>query len=187
MKKKNSFKSKIPNILTYSRIIVIPIIMVLFLLPISNVISWTILGLYVYACITDFLDGYLARKFKVVSEIGRFLDPIADKLLVATILLFLCANGTISGINLIAAILILLREIFVSGLREFMGPKKIKIHVTKLAKWKTTFQMVALCFFIISGICIKVKFIAVALLWVATVMTVVTGYSYFKQSLKHMK
>jgi cardiolipin synthase (CMP-forming) len=183
--KKNSIKQKIPNILTMSRILVIPIVMGLFFIQ-EGWALWTILALYIYASLTDFLDGYLARRWKVVSDLGRFLDPIADKLLVATLLILLVANNQIAGINVVALVLILLREMFVSGLREFMGPKKVVIHVTQLAKWKTTMQMVATCFLIVNFIP-EISFFASMLLWIATVLTVVTGYSYFKASLKHMK
>ncbi|MCT4574814.1 MAG: CDP-diacylglycerol--glycerol-3-phosphate 3-phosphatidyltransferase [Alphaproteobacteria bacterium] len=179
------FKNKIPNILTISRILVIPVVMGLFFVD-SLWALWTILGLYIYASLTDFLDGYLARKWNVVSDLGRFLDPIADKLLVASLFIFLIASGQIEGVHVIAVALILIREMFVSGLREFMGPKNVVIHVTKLAKWKTTLQMVATCFLIINFVSPAIYLTGNVLLWVATVLTVITGTEYFKKSLKYM-
>lgn len=183
---KKDIKKSIPNLLTMSRILVIPIVMGLFYIDASWAL-WTILALYIYASITDFLDGYLARKWNVVSDLGRFLDPIADKLLVTSLFVFLIANGQIAGVHVIAVAAILLREMFVSGLREFMGPKKVVIHVTKLAKWKTTMQMVATCVLIINFVSPSIACFASLLLWIAAILTVVTGYSYFKGSLKHMK
>lgn len=183
---KKDIKQSIPNLITMSRILVIPIVMGLFYIE-QPWVMWAILALYVYASLTDFLDGYLARKWKVVSDLGRFLDPIADKLLVTALFVLLVANGQISEFNVVAVVLILLREVFVSGLREFMGPKKVVIHVTKLAKWKTTMQMVATCFLIVSSCCAVISLIGVVLLWVAAALTVITGYSYFKGAVKHMK
>jgi CDP-diacylglycerol--glycerol-3-phosphate 3-phosphatidyltransferase len=179
-------KKSIPNILTVSRILVIPIVILLFLLN-KSWSPWAVLGFYVYASVTDFFDGYFARKFNVVSDLGRFLDPIADKLLVATLFILLITSKNIPGLNVIAVIIILLREIFVSGLREFLGPKNIIIRVTKLAKWKTTLQMIATCFLILNSVVLVIYPFSIAMLWLAAIITFITGFQYFKEALKYMK
>ncbi|RQP15091.1 MAG: CDP-diacylglycerol--glycerol-3-phosphate 3-phosphatidyltransferase, partial [Brucella intermedia] len=140
----------LPNILTYGRIIAVPLVVLCFFiegrLESSDFARWTALGLFAVASITDFFDGYLARIWKQTSTIGRMLDPIADKLLVSAILLLLAADGTIAGWTLWAAIIILCREILVSGLREYLAELKVSVPVSRLAKWKTTAQMIALAF-----------------------------------------
>lgn len=137
-------KHSIPNLLTYSRIAVIPLFIAAFYMGPNY--QWAPLGLFLYAAITDFFDGYLARKWNVTSDIGRVLDPIADKLLVTAALIMLLMNDAfydVEGLLLIATLIILSREIFVSGLRESLENKHITLHVSKLGKWKTTMQMIA--------------------------------------------
>src|SRR5690606_6862541 len=146
----------LPNLLTYARIMAVPLIVLCFFLEgrleSSDFARWSALFIFVAASVTDYLDGYLARSWKQTSNIGRMLDPIADKLLVATSLLLLVAadtQRTISGWSLWAAIIILCREILVSGLREYLAALKVSVPVTKLAKWKTTIQMVAIGFLLV--------------------------------------
>src|ERR1700712_1510031 len=137
----------IPNLLTYGRILAVPLIVLCFFiegkLSISNTARWVALWIFVIASVTDFLDGYLARIWNQTSNIGRMLDPIADKLLIASILLLVAADQTIAGWSLWAAIIILCREILVSGLREYLAQLKVSISVpvSRIAKWKTTAQM----------------------------------------------
>ena len=134
----------LPNILTLSRIVTVPLLAALLWWP-----GWAtgyLLGFVVYCLmgITDYFDGYLARAQGAVSKLGIFLDPIADKIMVAAVILILCANGDIAGLHVIAALIILLREITVSGLREFLAGLQVSMPVSQLAKWKTTLQLVAL-------------------------------------------
>jgi CDP-diacylglycerol--glycerol-3-phosphate 3-phosphatidyltransferase/cardiolipin synthase len=142
----------------------------------------------VAACITDWLDGFLARVWRQQSLLGRMLDPIADKLLVGTTLLMLTHDSTIDRLNVAAAVVILCREILVSGLREFLAELNVKVHVTQLAKWKTTLQMVALGFLLagpagdkeVSGVTTS----GLALLWAAALLTLWTGYDYLKAAVR---
>jgi cardiolipin synthase len=139
--------------------------------------------LFVVACITDFFDGYLARQWKQASALGRFMDPVADKLLVSTILLMLSGSGVVSGIHLLAAAIILAREIIVSGLREFMSQMRMIIPVTKYAKWKTGMQMASISCLLFSAMFpdfTVLKNIGIILLWFAVVMTVFTGARYLR-------
>ena len=134
----------LPNVLTYGRIAAVPgLVACLFFLQ-GDVARWSAFALFVFAGITDWLDGYLARVWEQQSTLGRMLDPIADKLLVGAVLMMLVHDNTITGWSIWAAIIILVREILVSGLREFLAELNVKIHVTQLAKWKTTMQMIAL-------------------------------------------
>nr|WP_275791065.1 CDP-diacylglycerol--glycerol-3-phosphate 3-phosphatidyltransferase [Rhizobium gei] len=186
----------IPNLLTYGRILAVPLIVLCFFLEgrlqSSDFARWTALGIFVVASLTDFLDGYLARIWNQTSNIGRMLDPIADKLLVATALLLMAADTekTIAGWSLWAAIIILCREILVSGLREYLAALKVSVPVTQIAKWKTTIQMVAIAFLLAGPAGDKiVPYITetgIALLWVAAALTMYTGYDYFRAGLKHM-
>ena len=184
----------IPNMLTYARIVAVPIIVVcLFIegrLASSDFARWTALILFALASITDYLDGYLARIWNQTSNIGRMLDPIADKLLVASVLLLMAADGTIAGWSIWAAITILCREILVSGLREYLAALKVAVPVTRIAKWKTTIQMVAIAFLLAGPAGDKVlphtTEIGIALLWIAAVLTIYTGYDYFRAGLKHV-
>lgn len=178
----------LPNILTFSRILIIPPL--LYLIFMSEAwASWTALGIYTYACVTDFVDGYLARKMKTTSPIGKFLDPIADKLLVSSVLLSLASLDRLDGFVFIAALAILMREIFVSGLREYLGPKNIQIHVSQLAKWKTTLQMLCLGFLIMAEHAphwIPSLLIGEVLISIAAVLSIITAWDYTKVSLKHL-
>jgi cardiolipin synthase len=185
----------VPNLLTYGRILAVPLIVLCFFLEghlrSSDFARWSALTIFIIASITDFLDGYLARIWKQTSNIGRVLDPIADKLLVASILLLLAADGTIAGWTLWAAIIILCREILVSGLREYLAGLKVSVPVTQLAKWKTTIQLVAIGFLLAGPAGDKVlpytTEMGITLLWLAAVLTLYTGYDYFRAGLKHFE
>ncbi|MFK7903137.1 MAG: CDP-diacylglycerol--glycerol-3-phosphate 3-phosphatidyltransferase [Nitratireductor sp.] len=194
--KKQPTWSSIPNILTYGRIIAVPLIALCFYmegkLQSSDLARWSALGIFSLACITDFFDGYLARIWNQTSNIGKMLDPIADKLLVAVCLLLLAADTdrTIAGWSLWAAIIILCREILVSGLREYLAELKVSVPVSVLAKWKTTVQMLAIGFLLAGPAGEKVLpytiEIGIALLWIAAIITLITGYDYFRAGLKHV-
>jgi CDP-diacylglycerol--glycerol-3-phosphate 3-phosphatidyltransferase/cardiolipin synthase len=179
----------IPNLLTLSRIVAVPLL-VGFLWwpgwPLGYAIAF---ALYVLAGVTDYFDGYLARSQGAVSRLGIFLDPIADKIMVAAVILVLVGTRDIVGINLIAALIILLREIAVSGLREFLGGIQVSVPVSRLAKWKTTLQLVALGALILAGALPDfgwIKDLALAGLWAAAALTVVTGWDYLRVGMKHM-
>ncbi len=179
----------LPNILTLSRIIAIPVIVALMFIA-QSWAAWTALGIYTLACITDWLDGYLARLQNLESPIGKFLDPIADKLLVGALLLTMAGTAErLSFWGLPAAIIILMREILVSGLREYLAGLRIGVPVSRLAKWKTAVQMVALGILIVGpwgpGNWPWVSIGEVGL-WIAALITVVTGWDYLKSGLRHM-
>lgn len=184
----------IPNLLTYGRILAVPVIVFCFFvegkLESSEFARWAGFWIFVVASFTDYLDGYLARIWNQTSNIGRMLDPIADKLLVASVLLLMAADGTIAGWSIWAAITILCREILVSGLREYLAALKVAVPVTRIAKWKTTIQMVAIAFLLAGPAGDKIlpytTEMGITLLWVAAVLTMYTGYDYFKAGLKHM-
>ncbi|WP_419910612.1 CDP-diacylglycerol--glycerol-3-phosphate 3-phosphatidyltransferase [Hoeflea sp.] len=184
----------IPNLLTYGRIAAVPLIVLCFFvegrLHGSDLARWSALGLYIVASITDFFDGYLARIWNQTSNIGRMLDPIADKLLVSSILLLLAADGTIAGWTIWAAIIILCREILVSGLREYLAELKVSVPVTWIAKWKTTVQMIAIGFLLAGpageAYIPHTTAIGIGLLWIAALITIYTGYDYFRAGLKHV-
>lgn len=177
------------NILTMSRIAAIPLI-VAFLMLNSPFWQWVALALFVLACVTDWFDGYVARRLHQISPLGRFLDPIADKLVVAAVLLILVAMRHIDGWAILAALIILCREILVSGLREFLAELRVGVPVSLLAKWKTTVQMIALGFLIVakadSEVPVNAMLIGEILLWIAAALTLVTGYDYLMIGLKHM-
>jgi len=178
----------LPNILTFFRIAILPFIIALFFVP-EAWAAWSALGLYTVACITDFMDGYLARTMKTESMLGKFLDPISDKIFIAVLLMVLVDFDRLEGLWLIPALLILIREFLVSGLREFLGPLNIQLPVSKLAKWKTTVQMVALGFLIMGnyGDVLVPHTLAIGQwgLAIAALLTVITGWSYVKAGLKH--
>ncbi len=178
-------KKQIPNILTYSRILVIPLLALIFLFFHSNLSNWVCALLFLYASITDFFDGYLARAWHANSNLGRFLDPIADKLLIATALMLLVKENRA---NIIPALAILCREILVSGLREFLADLRISVPVSNLAKYKTTAQMVAIFLLLLgpSITFIPVQALGELLLWAAALLTLVTGYAYLQTGLKHL-
>lgn len=180
--------TSIPNLLTLSRVVVIPILVAVLYLD-SDAARWVACLLFTLAAITDYLDGYLARAWSEQSALGRLLDPIADKILVAAALLMLVAFGQITGIVVIPALIILCREILVSGLREFLAELRVGLPVSRLAKWKTTIQMVAIGFLIVgdSGpVYIPVRLIGEIGLWTAAMLTLVTGYDYLRASLRHV-
>ncbi len=174
------------NALTVARVVLIPPLMALMLAgPLWTM--WPALILYSAIAVTDWLDGYIARKLNQNSEFGRFLDPIADKILVAAVFIALASNGTLYGILLAMPVIILTREFLVAGLREFLGPKNVVVHVTRMAKWKTTVQMIALGFLIGGKVYDWSAVCGNLLLLLATVLTVITGWQYFKAALPHLK
>lgn len=183
----------LPNILTLSRIFAVPLLVALMWYP-GWTPGWlTAFVLYCIIGITDYFDGYLARAQGTVSKLGIFLDPIADKILVAAVILLLVGTrheaASIQGIHTIPALIILLREIMVSGLREFLAGLSVSVPVSQLAKWKTTFQMVALGALILAGglpDILFVKQVGVVSLWAAAVLTLITGWDYLRVGLKHM-
>jgi len=186
----------LPNMLTYARILAVPLIVLCFFLEgrlrSSDFARYSALAIFLAASITDYFDGYLARAWKQTSNIGRMLDPIADKLLVATCLLLLAADTdrTIAGWTLWAAIIILCREILVSGLREYLAALKVSVPVTQLAKWKTTIQMVAIAFLLLGPAGDKIvpywTQTGILLLWISAIVTLYTGYDYFRAGVKHI-
>lgn len=177
------------NQLTLSRIIAIPVILLLLVIPFAWA-AWTALILFVAAGITDWLDGYLARSQNQVSMIGQFLDPIADKLLVAAVILFLVHNGQISGLSIWPAVIILMREVAVSGLREFLAGVQVSVPVSQLAKWKTFIQILSLSFLIVGRYApegFPAIFIGDTLLWIAGGLTLFTAWDYWRASARHFK
>ncbi len=175
----------LPNLLTYARILAIPLVCWL-ILEGSTTTRVVALVLYAAAAFTDWLDGYLARAMKLSSNLGRMLDPIADKLLVGAVIVVLAADGSLSGWDLVPAIAITVREIFVSGLREFVGNAGIVLHVTGLAKWKTTVQLVAILAVLLEPVAAVPTLVADVLLWLAGILTVITGTQYFLAALPHL-
>ncbi len=180
--------TSLPNLLTLSRILVIPVVAALLAYDGAGA-RIAALVLFAAACITDYLDGYLARKMNDVSGLGRFLDPIADKLLVAAILVMLLANGGLTGWYVVPVMLILGRELLVSGLREYLAELQVPMPVSKLAKWKTTVQMLALALLILTGPAFAgwpFQWLGEVCLLLATLLTLITGYDYLARGLKHM-
>ena len=149
----------LPNILTYARVAAVPLVAGVLFWPHEPWARWTALAIFVAAGVSDFFDGYLARAWSQQSSLGRMLDPIADKLLVSAVILVLAADQTISGLSLWAAIVILCREILVSGLREYLAELRVPLPVTALAKWKTAVQFVALGFLIVAGMALALYFL----------------------------
>jgi cardiolipin synthase len=176
----------LPNLLTLSRIVIIPILIGLFYLD-GDAWRWISVVLFSAAGITDYFDGYLARRWSQISAFGRFLDPIADKLLVAAVILMLVAHGRISGWVVLPALVILCREIMVSGLREFLAQVNVGVPVSRLAKWKTMLQLVALGILIVGDAAgAWTQWAGELGLWIAAAITLVTGYDYLSAGLKHM-
>ena len=179
----------LPNLLTLSRIVAVPLL-VFFLWPVPKPFDyWLAFALYCLMGITDYFDGYLARAKGAVSRLGIFLDPIADKIMVAAVIVMLVFIDEIRDYHIIAAMIILLREIMVSGLREFLAGLSVSIPVSKLAKWKTTFQLISLGGLILAGALPHwplLMSIAIATLWAAAVLTMITGWDYLRVGLKHM-
>ena len=181
--------TSLPNLLTLFRIVAIPGIVALFCME-TRLGSWLACGLFTIAALTDFFDGYVARAYRQQSNFGRFLDPVADKLLVAAVLLTMTGFGQVRGLTILPALVILCREILVSGLREFLAEIRIGVPVTALAKWKTLLQMVAIGFLIVgdSGPSfLPVRAIGEVGLWIAAVLTLVTGYDYLRAGMRHIQ
>jgi CDP-diacylglycerol--glycerol-3-phosphate 3-phosphatidyltransferase len=178
----------IPNIITFIRIFLIPIILYLLFSENPNIVL--IAGLlFIVSSVSDYFDGYLARTLNQSSKLGTLLDPIADKLLIASVIVVLVDTGVISNIHVVPAIIILLREIAISGLREFLAKLNTDMPVSKLAKYKTTFQMVSLSILIISlGFELNDLLwnIGLITLWVAAIITLLSGYNYMVKGLKHI-
>lgn len=180
--------NSLPNILTVSRILAIPAICAAFFLP-GAWSAWVPLALFAAAGITDWFDGYLARKWGQMSDLGRFLDPVADKLLVAAVIMMLIAFDRIDRITCVAAVVIMCREITVTGLREFLAELRVKVPVSRLAKWKTTVQLIALGFLIVGDHgpeILHVRITGEIGLWLAAVLTLYTGWDYLQTGLRHM-
>ncbi len=181
---------KLPNLLTFSRICAIPLLVSTFYLgePLSN---WLGLAILALAGFTDFLDGYVARAWHQQSQLGKFLDPVADKLLVSALLFMLIGFDRIQGLAILPAVVILCREILVSGLREFLADLRVSVPVSRLARWKTTLQILALGFLIVGtagpdfGPLTTLE-IGVAGLWLAALLTLITGYDYLRVGLRHV-
>ena len=184
----------LPNLLTYGRIAAVPVVVALLywesIFDGPLWLRWVALFVFISAAVTDFFDGYFARIWGQQSSLGRMLDPIADKLLVAACLLMLAAGETVHGWTLLAAVIILCREILVSGLREYLAELQVSVPVTRLAKWKTTAQMVAIGFLIAGEagdeIVPVVSQIGILLLWLSALVTLYTGYDYMRAGLRYM-
>jgi cardiolipin synthase len=184
----------LPNILTYGRIAAVPVVVaLLYWQSIEGGglwLRWVALGIFIAAGVTDILDGYFARIWGQMSSLGRMLDPIADKLLVASCLLMLAAQEIIHGWSLLAAVIILCREILVSGLREYLAELRVGVPVTRLAKWKTIGQMVAVGFLIAGPagdrVIPGVTQIGIVLLWASAILTLYTGYDYMRAGLRYV-
>ena len=178
----------VPNIITFIRIFLIPIILYLMFSENSNIVLLAG-GLFIISSISDYFDGYLARTLNQSSKLGTLLDPIADKLLVASVIIVLVDTRVITNIHVIPAIVILLREIAISGLREFLAKLNTDMPVSKLAKYKTTFQMISLSILIISlGFKLNdfLWNIGLITLWIAAIITLLSGYKYMAKGMKHI-
>ncbi|MCW4460497.1 CDP-diacylglycerol--glycerol-3-phosphate 3-phosphatidyltransferase [Sphingomonas sp. BT-65] len=179
----------LPNILTLSRIVTVPLL-VFFLWWREWETGYALaFATYCLMGITDYFDGYLARSRGTVSKLGIFLDPIADKIMVAAVILILCAKGIIADLHMIAALVILLREIAVSGLREFLGGIQVSVPVSALAKWKTALQLASLGGLVLAGAVPGwpwVHDVSLVMLWAAALLTLITGWDYLRVGLKHM-
>ena len=184
----------LPNILTYARIAAVPVVVALLywqsILEGGLWLRWLALAVFIAAGITDILDGYFARIWGQTSSLGRMLDPIADKLLVASSLLMLAAEASIHGWALLAAVIILCREILVSGLREYLAALRVGVPVTRLAKWKTVAQMVAIGFLIAGEagdrVIPGITEIGIGLLWASAILTLYTGWDYMRAGLRYV-
>lgn len=194
----------LPNALTILRIVLVPVFVVAFVLP-GELARLVAFGVFVVAGVSDWLDGFAARKLKAGSDFGRMLDPIADKVLVAVALMMLVAEGTftqykpngmLSLLKLVPALIILSREILVSGLREFLAGTRVSVPVTNVAKFKTAVQMLAIGAMILTPLAdvfapgipsLTYAFIAYILLWVAAALTVYTGVVYFRSGMRHLR
>src|SRR5262245_34504080 len=192
----------LPNLLTYARIAAVPVVVALLftqsIMQGGLWLRWVALAIFIAAGITDVLDGYIARTWDQQSLIGRMLDPIADKLLVGSCLLMLAAEETIHGWSMLAAVIILCREILVSGLREFLAELRVSVPVTRLAKWKTVWQLVAVGCLIageagdkVAAILFKTEVpivtnVGLILLWLSALVTLYTGWDYLRAGMGHL-
>jgi cardiolipin synthase len=188
----------LPNILTCARILAIPVVIGCIFMQSKEGplwLRWVAVAIFIAAGVTDYLDGYYARIWNQQSAFGRMLDPIADKLLVASCLLVLAADGTINNWSLWAAVVIMCREILVSGLREYLAALRVSVPVTKLAKWKTTIQLVAIGFLLAgeagdqvapASLGPVVTLTGIVLLWMSAIFTIYTGWDYFRAGIHHL-
>lgn len=181
-----NMKNHLPNILTLFRVSLIPLIVAILFLD-SQISSWLSFVIFITAAITDFFDGWTARRFKSSSNLGKFLDPLADKLLVTSILVMLIYLNKIQGIFVFVTLIIILREILISGLREFLSSMNKKLPVSNLAKWKTTVQFLSISFLLIDD-AIKefpLSEIGLTLLSIAALLTLISAYDYIKNTFIH--
>lgn len=188
MAHKKSMLRNVPNTLTYLRIILIPVVLILIYTP-NKYADLLAVALFLAACITDYLDGYVARVLDQTSSLGQFLDPLADKLLVASVLMVLVELQRITDYAMIPAIIIMCREVLVSGLREYLARVNSNLPVSRLAKWKTTIQMLALGILLFDPVYLPqlpMHTIGLSALWIAGLLTVITGYEYLKIGLTHI-
>ena len=177
----------IPNILTLSRIALIPVV-ILMLFADDPAMRWWSFGLFAVLAVTDYFDGYLARVLKQSSALGALMDPIADKVLVAAMIAGLLARGDIAGWDVAGAILILSREFLVSGLREFLAQRDLPLPVTRLAKWKTTAQLLGLALLILAPLAEPGQLLAISgIWWVATALTLITGFDYVRSAARQLQ
>jgi cardiolipin synthase len=180
----------LPNLLTYARLAAVPLIAIVLFFLEGETRNWLALSIFILASITDWLDGYVARLWGQQSPLGRMLDPIADKLLVGATLMMLVSDQTLSGWSLWAALIILSREILVSGLREFLAELNVMVAVSRLAKWKTGVQMVALGFLLAGeagdAVVGYATLVGLIMLWVAAILTIYTGFDYVRAGFKYV-
>lgn len=181
---------QLPNILTISRILLLPVLLGLMMVGESWAI-WSAVWIYSFCAVTDFFDGWIARKYGGTSKFGTFLDPISDKIFVACVMLVLVEIGRLPDFWIIPALVIFVREFLISGLREFLGPQNITVPVSKLAKWKTTVQMVALGFLIAGDygnwLVPHTLLIGQVGLTIAAIITVITGWNYLKVGFQYIR
>ncbi len=178
--------NNLANILTLTRLVLLPPMIVLFFVPLLWA-AWVCLVLYIIGAATDWLDGWVARKFNQITEFGTLMDPITDKIFVITILLMLVAVGRIENLWVLSVVIIIVREFMVSGLREYLSGKDIKLPVTNLAKWKTTLQMIATGILIVGPYFWGGQMLGQLALTGASILTLVTGWGYLKTALDHMR
>lgn len=180
--------ANLPNILTASRIAAIPVLTVLFFVE-GDAARWAALAVFALAALTDYLDGYLARARHWQSKLGQFLDPVADKLLIASVIFLLAAFDRISGFAIVMALIILCREFLISGLREYLAQSAVEVPVSALAKWKTAIQMLAMGFLIVGDAApwAQARLLGEIGLTVAAALTLITGYGYLRGAIGHMR
>lgn len=178
----------VANILTIFRVLILVPYVLLFYIPYTWA-NWAAVLVYSLACFTDYFDGWLARRRNQVSSFGRFLDPVADKLLIITTFFMLAGTNRLAGLSLIPGVIILCREVFVSGLREFLADAKVSVPVTLMAKWKTAVQMMALVLLLADDakdLIWGLHELGIILLWIAAALTLMTGYQYLKAGYPHI-